>query len=94
MEEKEIIKTETKTEKVYTFTEEELCQLKCKEREYGSRKTKEYILFCFANYVLELNIAGTINFTNRMMKFILGKHKGISNTQGIGFFEWLKEHRD
>jgi|GEM_PF-1931147 len=94
MEEKEIIKTETKTEKVYTFTEEELCQLKCKEREYGSRKTKEYIMFCIANYVLKINIAGTIDFMNKLIEFILGKHKGIPNTQGIGFFEWLKEHRD
>lgn len=85
MEEKEIIKTETKTEKVYTFTEEELCQLKCKEREYGSRKTKEYIMFCIANYVLKINIAGTIDFMNKLIEFILGKHKGIPNTQGIGF---------
>ena len=51
-------------------------------------------MFCLANYVLETNIAGTINFTNRMVKFILGLHKGIPNKQGIGFFEWLKEHRD
>ena len=33
-----------KKEKTYTFTESEFHDLKYKERAYGSRKTKEYII--------------------------------------------------
>ena len=40
-----------KKEKIYTLTESEFGDLKGKERAYGSRKTREYIIFCYNNYI-------------------------------------------
>lgn len=59
----------SKTETMYTLTETKFEQLKNSCREYGSRKTREYIAFCLRNYPLEMNIGGAIDFFKNMCKF-------------------------
>lgn len=48
----------SKTIKQYILTEDEYHNLINSNREYGSRKIKEYIGFCIKYYRLKLNVCG------------------------------------
>ena len=78
-----------KKEKVYTFTESELKDLKCKERAYGSRKTRGYIHFCFVNYRYKTeNLGGMLEFLKDLARF-LGGENYIPNIYKWNLFEWI-----
>lgn len=79
--------------KIYTLTEEELQDFKCKERAYGSRKTREYIGFCYNNYIWKRNIGGVVNFINDVLSFLEYKNDGIPNSYNWSLFEWLEQDR-
>ena len=83
-----------KKEKLYTFTESELNDLKCEERAYGSRKTREYIGFCWNNYTWKKNIGGAISFINNVIEFLEYKKDSIPNHYGYSLHEWRKKYED
>ena len=87
----QIIKKEIVT---YTFTEDELNELKAKERAYGSRKTMKYIMFCLKNYKLKLNLAGYMQFICDLCAFISEETDTISNQRGWSLFDWLHKGSD
>lgn len=82
-----------KKEKVYMLTEQELTELKGKERAYGSRKTKEYIGFCWNNFYLQKNVGGCIGFIKRLLRFLEDREPDIPNTYGWSLSDWLKQNR-
>ena len=59
----------SKTIKQYTLTEDEYHNLINNNMEYGSRKTKEYIIFCLKYYQLKLNFGGTVKFIEDIIDF-------------------------
>lgn len=84
----------TKKEKIYSFTESELEELKCEERTYGSNKTREYILFCYNNYIWKKNLKGLLNFISSIIPFLEGKTNVIENNFGYSLHEWRKKYDD
>ena len=83
----------SKTIKQYTLTEDEYHNLINNNREYGSRKTKEYIIFCLKYYKLKLNLDGTAKFIEDIIDFATGNRNYIPNLYNKTFFEWLDEHK-
>lgn len=83
-----------KKEKIYTFTEDELQDLKCKERAYGSRKTREYIGFCWNNYIYKKNTGGVIGFINDVISFLQYEKDNIPNHYGYSLHEWRERNAD
>lgn len=83
----------SKTIKQYTLTEDEYHNLINNNREYGSRKTKEYIIFCFKYYKLKLNFSGMGKFIEDIINFVTGNRNYIPNLYNKTFFEWLDEHK-
>lgn len=84
----------TKKEKIYELTESEIKDLKRECKAYGSRKTKEYISFCFLNYYYKTtNIGGITEFLSDLAKF-LGGYDYIPNTYKWDLFDWLAENGD
>lgn len=83
----------SKTIKQYTLTEDEYHNLINNNREYGSRKTKEYIIFCCKYYMLKLNFGGMAKFIEDIIDFVTGNRNYIPNLYNKTFFEWLDEHR-
>lgn len=84
----------TKKEKIYTFTESELDDLKRDERAYGSRKTREYIVFCYNNYIWKKNLKGLLNFVEDLIPFLTYENKSIPNQYGYSLHEWRKADED
>lgn len=82
-----------KTIKQYTLTEDEYHNLINNNREYGSRKTKEYIIFCLKYYRFKLNFCGMGELIKDVANFITGNKDGIPNLYNKNFFEWLDENR-
>ena len=83
-----------KKEKIYTFTESELNDLKCEERAYGSTKTREYIHFCFKNYHYQTNsVGGLLKFLEDLAGF-LGGYEYIPNTYRWNLFDWLNKRNN
>lgn len=82
-----------KKEKIYTLTESELNDLKCMCKEYGSRKTKEYIAFCYDNYIWKKNFSGVVDFINDLIDFLVGRDY-IPNKYNWSLFEWLEQNRE
>lgn len=83
-----------KKENMYTFSESELKDLKCKERTYGSRKTREYIHFCFKNYHYQTNsVSGLLKFLEDLAEF-LGGVNYIPNVYKWNLFDWLNENNE
>ena len=88
--EREVIKTE----KVYTLTESEFKKIKHECKAYGSRKTREYISFCFLNYYYKTNsIGGITEFLSDLAKF-LGGYDYIPNTYKWDLFDWLDNNKE
>lgn len=87
----QIIQKEVTT---YTFTEDELNELKAKERAYGSRKTKQYIMFCLKNYKMKLNLAGYMQFICDLGEFIGEETDTIPNKRVWSLFDWLHKGSD
>ena len=83
----------SKTIKQYILTEDEYHNLINNNREYGNRKTKEYIIFCLKYYKLKLNTYGMAKFIEDLVDFITENKNYISNLYNKTFFEWLDEHR-
>ena len=79
--------------KQYALTEDEYHNLINNSREYGSRKTKEYIIFCTKYYKLKLNFGGMAKFIEDIIDFVTGNRNYIPNLYNKTFFEWLDEHR-
>lgn len=83
----------SKTIKQYTLTEDEYHNLINNNREYGSRKIKEYIGFCIKYYRLKLNLYGMQELIMDIIDFITGNRNDIPNLHNKTFFKWLDEHR-
>ena len=83
----------TETAKIYELTESEFKDLKRECRAYGSRKTRQYIAFCYLNYKLKMNLGGLIEFVSDLSKF-LGGYDYIPNTYGWDLFVWLDSNLD
>lgn len=81
------------TVKEYILTEDEYHSLINKNREYGSRKIKEYIGFCIKYYRFELNVHGMQELIMNIIDFITGNRNDIPNLHNKNFFEWLNENR-
>ena len=83
-----------KKEKIYTFTESELEDLKCAARAYGSRKTRGYIHFCFLNYRYKTdNIGGLCAFLQDLAPF-LGGYDYIPNVYKWDLCDWLDKNKE
>lgn len=84
----------TKKEKIYELTESEFKDLKRECRAYGSRKTRQYISFCFLNYYYKTNtLGGLTEFMSDLAKF-LGGYDYIPNTYKWNLFDWLDNNVD
>ena len=83
----------SKTIKQYILTEDEYHNLINNNREYGSRKNKEYISFCIKYYRFELNVPGRQELIQDVIDFVTGNRNDIPNLYNKNFFEWLDEHR-
>lgn len=81
-----------KKEKIYTFTESELKDLRCKEREYGSTKTREYIIFCYRNYIWKMNVGGIVSFIGDLFDFLTYKKDSIPNHYEYSLHEWRSRY--
>lgn len=81
------------TIKEYILTEDEYYSLINKNKEYGSRKIKEYIVFCIKYYRLKLNFYGVEELIKDIIDFVTGNRDDIPNLYNKGFFEWLDENR-
>ena len=79
--------------KQYALTEDEYHNLINNSREYGSRKSIEYIIFCTKYYKLKLNFGGMAKFIEDIIDFVTGNRNYIPNLYNKTFFEWLDEHR-
>ena len=79
----------TRIEKQYVLSEEEYQRLIDDNELCGTRKVKQYILFCIKNYTLKLNIGGTIRFIEELMDFLTEDTNYISNHYGYNFYQWL-----
>lgn len=86
--------TTTKTEKIYTLTEEELERLKNRCKDYGSRKTREYISFCLSHYPLQMNIGGAVDVFTNICRFSSGRTDYIPNIYSWDLFQWLRSNRE
>lgn len=83
----------SKTIKQYILTEDEYNNLINNNREYGSRKTKEYIIFCLKYYKLKLNFGGMAKLIEDIVDFVTGNRNYIPNLYNKTFIEWLDEYR-
>ena len=83
----------SKTIQQYILTEDEYHNLINNNREYGSRKTKEYIIFCLKYYKLKLNFGGMTKLIEDIVDFVTGNRNYIPNLYNKTFFEWLDKHR-
>lgn len=83
----------SKTIKQYILTEDEYNNLINNNREYGSRKTKEYIIFCLKCYKLKLNFGGMAKLIEDIVDFVTGNRNYIPNLYNKTFIEWLDEYR-
>lgn len=81
------------TVKKYILTEDEYHSLINQNREYGSKKTREYIIFCIEYYKLELNDCGRQELIQDIIDFVAGNRNNIPNLDNKNFFEWLEENR-
>lgn len=81
------------TIKEYILTEDEYYSLINKNKEYGSRKIKEYIVFCIKYYRLKLNFYGVEELIKDIIDFVTGNKDDIPNLYNKSFFEWLDENR-
>lgn len=76
----------TKKEKIYELTESEFKDLKRECKAYGSRKTRQYISFCFLNYYYKTNtLGGLTEFMSDLAKF-LGGYDYIPNIYINGIY--------
>jgi hypothetical protein len=84
----------TKTEKIYELTETEYKELINNSRSYGAIKTKEYIIFCYNNYIFpKKNINGIVNLVNDLMEFVICKTDYFPNIYKLSFWDWLENNR-
>lgn len=91
MEIKEI--EETKRVKKIILTEDEYHNLISENREYGSRKTKDYISFCVRYYTLRLNWRGIACLFEDIIDYIMGNRNYIPNLYNKTFSDWLNENK-
>ena len=83
----------TKKEKIYQLTESQYEELIVKEREYGSLKIKDYIIFCYNNFICEKNVYGILSFACDLMNFVTDKNDYTRNLYELSFWDWLKQNR-
>lgn len=81
------------TVKKYILTEDEYHSLINQNRKYGSKKTREYIIFCIEDYKFELNDGGRQELIQDIIDFLVGNRNNIPNLDNKNFFEWLDENR-
>lgn len=81
------------TVKKYILTEDEYHSLINQNREYGSKKTREYIIFCIEYYKFELNDRGRQELIQDIIDFVAGNRNNIPNLDNKNFFEWLEENK-
>mgnify|MGYP000004697476 CR=1 FL=1 len=73
------------TVKKYILTEDKYHSLINQNRKYGSRKIKEYIIFCIEYYKFELNVRGMQELIQDIINFVEGNRNDIPNFNG-----WMK----
>lgn len=81
------------TVKKYILTEDEYHSLINQNREYGSKKIREYIIFYIEYYKFELNDYGRQELIQDIIDFVAGNRNNIPNLDNKNFFEWLEENR-
>lgn len=83
-----------KTEKIYKLSESEYKDLINDSRQYGSVKTKDYIIFSYNNFIYKTKSVGRIvEFVIDLMDFITGETDYIRNTYELSFWDWLENNR-
>lgn len=79
------------TVKKYILTEDEHHSLINQNRKYGSRKIKEYIIFCIEYYKFELNVRGMQELIQDIINFVEGNRNDIPNLYDKNFLNgWMK----
>lgn len=81
----------TVSEEFYEISKEELEKIKKAERVRGRAELADYILFCYSNYILKMNVGGLFEFLKEVLDFLGRKKNEISNKYEIGFFDYAKE---
>ena len=66
---KEIKRNVTESKTLYEISEDELIEIKRKERAKGRQDVVEYIDFAFCNYIYKMNIGGVFSFIKSLIKF-------------------------
>lgn len=80
------------SEEFYEISKEELEKIKKQERARGRSELAEYILFCYSNYILKMNLGGLLEFLKEILGFLNREKDGISNKYEISFFEYIKKN--
>ena len=58
--------------------------------ELGVSCVRGYILYCLGNYILELNIAGIVDFSKNLVDFVNLKSNYIPNTKELTFEKYCQ----
>ena len=90
---KEFTRTIEKEQVVYEITQEELYEIKNKERIKGRYDIIEYVRFAFENYYLELNVRGKSRFVVDMFNCIVNEECVIKNIYNLSFKDYVKKYR-
>ena len=91
---KEIKRNVTESKTLYEISEDELIEIKRKERAKGRQDVVEYIDFAFCNYIYKMNIGGVFSFINSLIKFCRLEINNIDNHYKYNFFDFVKKYRN
>ena len=91
---KEIKRNAIESKTLYEISEDELIEIKRKERAKGRQDVAEYIDFAFCNYIYEMNTGGLISFIKNLIKFCRFEINNIDNHYKYNFFDFVKEYRN
>lgn len=76
-----------KKEKIYELTEDELKQIIKSSYELSRIHLKEYVYFCFNNYIYEMNIGGICKFCPEIFG-LLSNNKIIRNKENLSYKDY------
>ncbi len=76
----------------YELSEEELEEIKRKERVKGRAELADYIIYCYNNYIYKINSISVIcDFLKEIIDFLVRDTNGISNMKKIDFFDYVEK---
>ena len=87
---KEIKRNVTESKTLYEISEDELIEIKRKERAKGRQDVVEYIDIAFCNYIYKMNIGGVFSFIKSLIKFCRLEINNIDNHYKYNFLILLK----